>query len=207
MSEDDHENQRDVLATGHRQIQSHRDYVEFLAADLTAHGLDRWRLHYRLTKPELYYQRLLRRAEYAMTLKSAWGRLRCVVARVRLARASLRSGISIPPGVFGPGLSIAHYGSIVVNDKARAGSFVRLHSATNIGQNHRGFPVIGSHVYIGPGAVIYGAAVIGDHSRVGANAIFGDRVAPRRSVIVSQDSEVRKGRGWWLIQPGEPEAE
>jgi serine O-acetyltransferase len=82
-------------------------------------------------------------------------------------------GISIPPGVFGRGLSIAHYGSIVVNDKARVGKYCRIHCATNIGESAGGAPTIGDYVYIGPGAVIYGGITLGNEIAVGANAVVG----------------------------------
>ena len=85
----------------------------------------------------------------------------------------MRLGISIPPGVFGRGLSIAHYGSIVVNDTARVGKYCRIHSGTNIGVLGDRAPVIGDFVYIGPGAVIYGGAIVGDEVIVGANAVVG----------------------------------
>lgn len=70
----------------------------------------------------------------------------------------VRLGFSIPINVFGPGFRINHYGLIVVNPKARVGAFCDIHQGVNIGE---GFgkdevPEIGDHVYIGPGAKIYG---------------------------------------------------
>lgn len=87
---------------------------------------------------------------------------------------SVRTGLSIPPGVFGRGLSIAHYGSIVVNNEASVGRFCRIHSATNIGTYKGGAPTVGNFVYIGPGAVLYGDITIGDEVAVGANAVVGN---------------------------------
>ncbi|WP_373415071.1 serine O-acetyltransferase [Rhodococcus sp. NCIMB 12038] len=81
------------------------------------------------------------------------------------------AGISIPPGVFGPGLSIPHYGSVIVNDKVRAGRFCRIHSGVNIGENRGSAPVLGDGVYFGPGAVAYGDIVIGNRCVVGANSV------------------------------------
>lgn len=40
---------------------------------------------------------------------------------------SAKLSISIKPNVFGPGLSIAHYGGIVVNPNAHIGSNCRIH--------------------------------------------------------------------------------
>lgn len=157
----------------HDRIRTHADYKTFLREDLRAHGLEAWRLYYRVTRPTLHFQRVLRRVEYLQTHHFAIGRARMVIARLRLARMSVRLGISIPPGVFGRGLSIAHYGSIVVNDHARVGKYCRIHSATNIGVSADGAPIIGDYAYIGPGAVIYGPITLGDQIAVAANAVVG----------------------------------
>lgn len=164
---------RNKSSDHHDSIRSKADYSAFLREDLRAHGLDSWRPYYRLTRPTLHFQRLLRRVEYLQNSKCIIGRILFVYARVRLARNSVRLGISIPPGVFGRGLSIAHYGSIVVNDGARVGKYCRIHSATNIGTFAGSAPVIGDYVYIGPGAVIYGGVTLGNEIAVGANAVVG----------------------------------
>lgn len=75
--------------------------------------------------------------------------------------------------MFGPGLRINHYGLIVVNPKARVGAFCDIHQGVNIGVGFREdeVPEIGDHVYIGPGAKIYGRIRIADRIAVGANAV------------------------------------
>ena len=99
-------------------------------------------------------------------------------ARVRLARLAVHTGISIPPGTCDRGLSVAHTGSIVVNDRARIGSFCRIHSGTNIGVQANGVPKLGSRVYLAPGAVLFGDITVGDDVLVGANAVVGRDVPP-----------------------------
>lgn len=194
------------MAISHDSIRTKADYLSFLREDLGAHGIHSWHFHYRLTRPALHFQRLLRRVEYLQSRQSVVGRGLLVIARVRLARASVRLGISIPPGVFGRGLSIAHYGSIVVNDEARIGKYCRIHSATNIGVSAGGAPTIGDYVYIGPGAVIYGGVTLGDEIAVGANTVVGkDFVGPATlggvpaRVISSEGS--RKIMPQWMPKP------
>tara|TARA_B100000378_G_scaffold99850_2_gene79405 strand:- start:919 stop:1287 length:369 start_codon:yes stop_codon:yes gene_type:complete len=120
----------------------------------------------------------------------------------------VRTGISIPPGVFGPGLSIAHYGSIVVNDGARVGSFCRIHSGTNIGTYRGAAPSLGDYVYLGPGAVLYGGISIGDYVAVGANSVVGKDVPPHVTVVgagkVLPDSDSRSVLPDWMIPDGPP---
>jgi serine O-acetyltransferase len=178
------------------QIRDRADYRAFLTADLLAHDVPRWHFYLRPRYPELHFQRLLRYVEYTQSKRTLSFRARYVVARVRLARLAVHTGISIPPGSFGPGLSIAHVGSIVVHDRARIGSFCRIHSSTNIGVHQGGVPRIGDRVYIAPGAVIYGAVSIGDDVMIGANSVVNSDVpsgvtvagAPAR-IIAHQGSQ------------------
>lgn len=191
------------VPTGWRRIRSRDDLEEFNRLDLQAHGLERWRFYLSPKYPELRYQRLLRYVEY---LGSRPGRIRGVLYsfhRVRLARLAVLTGISIPPGVFGPGLSVAHVGSIVVNDGARVGSWCRIHSSTNIGVFNGSAPAIGSRAYIGPGAVLYGGITIGDGVAVGANSVVhsdvpsGVTVAGAPARVVSDRDSSRALPEWF----------
>lgn len=161
--------------------------------DMKAHGVSKWRADYSIRLPELAYQRLLRKVEGCSGTR--FGRLYRLFLRLRLKRMSIRTGISVPPGVFAGGLSIAHYGSVIVNRKARVGSFCRLHGSTNIGEYRGQAPILGDYVYVGPGAVLYGGIRIGDGVVIGANSVVNSDVpenvtvagAPAR-IISSRDS-------------------
>ncbi|QMU23258.1 serine O-acetyltransferase [Gordonia rubripertincta] len=177
-------------------------YEDFLASDLAAHNENRWRAIYRVKKPALYFQRLLRRVEYleSVVKKQPWRRPELAYVRFRLLRVSVRTGLSVPAGVFGRGLSIAHYGSVVVNSKARVGSFCRIHSSTNIGADLKGVPVIGNNVYIGPGAVIYGAIKVGNNVAIGANAVV-NRDVPDGVVVAGIPARIINEAGSASIMP------
>jgi serine O-acetyltransferase len=86
---------------------------------------------------------------------------------------SVHLGFSIPINVFGPGLCIAHRGTIVINKNASVGENCRIHACTNIGSNRDDIsaPQIGNNVYIGPGAKIFGDIVIADNIAIGANSV------------------------------------
>jgi serine O-acetyltransferase len=86
----------------------------------------------------------------------------------------MRLGFSIPINVFGPGLSIAHRGTIVVNAGTRIGANCRLHVCVNIGAGAGSggkAPTLGDNCYIAPGAKIFGDVVIGPNTAIGANAV------------------------------------
>lgn len=88
-------------------------------------------------------------------------------------RLSVACCFSIPCNTFGPGLSIAHRGTIVVNSRARIGENCRIHIDTNIGASggNPEAPRLGDRVYIAPGAKIFGDIVIGDDVAIGANSV------------------------------------
>ncbi|AKB28790.1 serine O-acetyltransferase [Methanosarcina siciliae C2J] len=87
---------------------------------------------------------------------------------------SVHLGYSIPINVFGPGLCIAHRGTIVVNKDTIIGENCRIHACTNIGSGRDNVllaPKIGNCVYIGPGAKIFGNVEIADNIAIGANSV------------------------------------
>lgn len=121
------------------------------------------------------FQRTLRKLEYYKNCKSGpWALWNRFFLTRKYNRLSLKLGFSIPPNVFGPGLSIAHFGTVIVNGSAKVGANCRLHACVNIGTeagSADSAPTIGDNCYIGPGAKIYGAIHIPDGVAVGANAV------------------------------------
>lgn len=93
-----------------------------------------------------------------------------------LRHLSFKSGIQIPYNTdIDKGFYIGHFGTIVVNGKAKIGRNVNISPSVNIGQSNRGknkgYPTIGDEVYIGPGAKIIGAVHVGNNVAIGANAV------------------------------------
>lgn len=155
-------------------IQSKADYLEYLEADRIAlsrghrYGVVDW-----LIDDIWNFERKLRKVEYYHNcVKSVWGGLVRRIMFYRLHKLGVRLSFSIPINTFGPGLSIAHYGPIVVNANARIGKNCRIHVGVNIGEGHGALaPQIGDNCYLGPGAKIFGGVVIGNNVKVGANAV------------------------------------
>jgi serine O-acetyltransferase len=116
--------QRDeIIPLNSRATAGPRDKKElrhYLAEDLQAHGITRWRWHDRFRFPVLHFQAELRKTEYVInTRKGRLGRSYASLLRYRLQRMGIKLGFTIPPNVFGPGLSIAHWGTIVINEDCR----------------------------------------------------------------------------------------
>lgn len=152
-------------------IQSYQDYLDYLEADRRA-------LHKRGSLKEWFFddvwtfQRRLRRAEYLNNCRK--NVIRRLFAQYRMRSLGIRLGFSIPMNAFGPGLAIAHVGTIVVNKGARIGANCRIHVGVNIGTaagKNFDAPTLGDNVYIGPGAKLFGLIRIGDRAVIGANAV------------------------------------
>jgi serine O-acetyltransferase len=150
------------------------EYEYYLEADRAS--LEVTRTRPRLFGDEIWrFERLLRAIEYHENCHPSllWAPYRALLS-IRLHRLSTRLGFTIPPHVFGPGLAIAHRGTIVVNACARVGANCRVHVCVNIGSRagtHDQAPVIGDNVYIGPGAMLFGPIRIADDIAIGANAV------------------------------------
>jgi serine O-acetyltransferase len=126
-----------------------------------------------LLRNEIYsFEVKLRKLEYALNCSN--NPIRTMYRKFLFRRISIRLGYSISPNTFGPGLSIAHRGTIVVNGGARIGANCRIHVDVNIGTEagkSAAAPTIGDNCYIGPGAKIFGPIEIGSGTVVGANAV------------------------------------
>lgn len=155
-------------------IDSKKAYQYYLEQDRIALGRKKDR------RPQLFgdeiwkFEILLRKLEYDMNCRS--GLMAGMVGKYhkfRFHRLSVRLGMTIPPNVFGPGLSIPHYGTIVVHGNVRAGRNCRLQEGVTIGATNGSHEaaVIGDNCYFGSGAKVIGAVHIADDVAVGANAV------------------------------------
>jgi serine O-acetyltransferase len=84
---------------------------------------------------------------------------------------------------FGPGFVLLHSNGVVINGSVRGGENIRLEHQVTIGAEEHESPQLGNDIYIGAGAKILGAVVIGDGARIGANAVVVDDVPPYSTVV------------------------
>lgn len=153
-------------------IRSREDYRHYLNADRISLGVDNT-IRARLFDDIWKYQRLMRKLAFLTNCDGNRLQLRWVAHRYESLGKKL--GFTIGCNVFGPGLSIAHRGTIVVHNKARVGANCRLHICVNIGAQlgagEAAVPCIGDNCYIGPSAKLFGDIRIGDNVAIGANAV------------------------------------
>lgn len=159
-------------------ILSKQQYMYYLEQDRIALGkpkasIKQWIKDFLFPDYIYQFQKLLRKVEYTKNCKKGFlGKLKHIWLVFWFKRLSLKLGFSIPPNVFGPGLAIIHYGTIVVNANAKVGANCRIHPSTCIGASGGSSkaPQIGNNFYIAPGVKIYGDIIIANNIATAANA-------------------------------------
>lgn len=165
-------------------IKSQADYVYFLEED-------RKSLNKKRKKPvpfigdEIWkFQRLMRKIEYINNCKGVLYKPYLYFLMVKYRKLSIKLGFTIPINCFGYGLSIAHYGTIIINSNVRIGNYCRIHASTNIGGTGTEVPQLGNNVYIGPGVKLFGKIKIADGIQIGANAVVNRTFEKENITIV-----------------------
>ena len=116
-------------------IRSKQDYFQYIHQDAVALGkcTPSFMLHIRnlLFPPPIWkFQQIMRKLEYFSNVKRRGVRLYWYKWRYR--KLSIKLGFSIPINTFGPGLSIAHHGPIIINPACKIGQNCRIHACVNI---------------------------------------------------------------------------
>lgn len=162
---------------GSKMIQSKQDYLYYLECDKKA--LRKTGKTPRYKHDIIWtFQRLLRKCEYYENCKSGLiSRIYAKFIKLRYVNLSHKLGFSIGFNVFGPGLCLEHYGSIIINQNATVGANCRIIGNAVIGatENHK-VPKLGNNVFIGFGAAIIGDVTVADGVAIGANAVVSKSI-------------------------------
>lgn len=105
----------------------------------------------------------------------------------RLRNLSHITGFQIPPHVCDKGLTIWHWGSIIINGNTRIGENCTLYPGVLIGwksEKEQGCANIGNNVFIGSGTKIIGEVNIGNNVIIGQNLVITKDI-PDDAVVVS----------------------
>lgn len=182
-------------------ILSKQDYLNYLEADRIALGRKKAKLLDKLLRsiaPDYIwtFQRLLRKLEYHKNVKNSgyYNKLAYLYLKLKFRKLSVRLSFTIPENVFGPGLAIAHYGTIVVNEHAKVGANCRIHVGTNIGASggtDKG-PQIGDNVYLAPGVKILGDIKIPNNTAIGANSVVTKSFEEENMMIAGIPAKIIK---------------
>ena len=167
-------------------IKNKQDLKFYLAADKFALGITKQRPSF---NDEVWkFQIALRKVEYYKSNQSTFlNKLILRLYQLRKHSLGVKLGFDIPENVFGAGLRINHFGNIIVNPAAKVGMWCDIHQGVNIGSNNSEngevlVPNIGSNVWIGPGAKIFGDINIGNEVQIAANAVVNKSAISRSTL-------------------------
>lgn len=146
-------------------IKSKNEYKQYLKMDDIANN----HKHTVVTR----WQKLYRKYEYYRNCKNKIFLPYTLLLKIYFEHFSIRLGFSIPINVFESGLSIAHYGTIVINGNAKIGRNCRIQEGVTIGATggSNKAPVLGDNIFIGSGAKIIGDITIEDDVCIGAGSV------------------------------------
>lgn len=146
------------------------------------------------------YKVALRKAEYYRNIekKSILDKAVGVLWLLRYTKLGIKLGFTIPLNVTEEGLSLPHYGTIIINANSHIGKNCRIMADVVVGSTN-GVNVaatIGNNVYIGAGAKIIGNIVIGDDVCIGANAVVTRMVESGITVGGIPAKKISNGNSW-----------
>ena len=189
-------------------IQSKEDLKKYIRQNRLMNGIpEETSLAYKIARffvPDLTIKYLcyLRKEEFYTNRGGFLCKILRLLYMYKKRKIGIKLGYSIPVNVFGPGLSLPHYGTIVVSKNAKVGKNCRLHVGTNIGASagRPKAPVIGDNVYIGPGAILFGNITIADNVTVAANATVNRNCEIPNVVLAGTPAKIVKEKyDSWII--------
>lgn len=146
------------------------------------------------------FLKLLRKCQYYSTLHTGGGKLKFVFFQLRLKRIQRKLGFSIGFNVFGYGLVIPHYGTIVVGGSNRIGNYAVLHTSTCISNNGK---IIGDGLYLATGVKMTRKVTLGDYVSVAANSVVNSDCLEGNCLLAGIPAQKKKDVKPWYIRDGE----
>lgn len=178
--------QRDSTRFGFQYMGGVRNTFSNLLANPASDNRIVWKYIYTLRHCEYY----INVPKHNVFQKAAYMVCKLYYLR-RLRHLGYITGFQIPPNTCGPGLTIFHYGTIIVGN-ATLGENCTLFPGVLIGKKtSTGRSAnIGNNVYICSGTKIIGDITIGDNVTIGQNCVIVKDI-PSDSVVVTDSRQLR----------------
>lgn len=140
------------------------------------------------------YLECMRKANYYSHLE---GKRKIIGSYYKLKQRKLgvKLGYSIANDVFGYGLVIPHYGTIVVGGGNQIGNYAVLHTSTCITNGQK---QIGDYLYVSTGAKLTTMETLGDGITVAANSVVAKSIAESNVLLAGMPAGVKKYSVPWV---------
>lgn len=132
------------------------------------------------------------------------GGISLLINKIRFKKLSRKLGFSIGPNVFGYGLVIPHWGTIVVGDSNRIGNYCVLHTSTCITDNKK---EIGDALYVSAGSIITSKITLGNNVSIGAKSLVNKSFNNENILLTGSPASIKKQRPAWYIEEGKSHKE
>ena len=177
-------------------IDSKKDYRNYIVSDRKANGINykgfigkiKYLCRILYDRRYLYIEYLRKEEYYSNTKAKLYNPLFYAFVKYRRQRLGEILGFTISKNCLGKGVRLAHYGSIIINGKAKVGDNCVIHGCVNIAKN----VIIGNNVYIGPGAKILPDVTIADNIKIGANSVVTKSFLDQGVTIIGVPAKVIK---------------
>lgn len=150
------------------------------------------------------FLKTMRKCDYYSNLSPlslhSWGGVFLLLNKLKYRKLSLKLGLSIGYKVFGYGLVIPHYGTIVVGGSNRIGNYAVLHCSTCISDNGK---IIGDGLYLATGAKITSKLTLGRNVSVAANSVVNKSFEEDNILLAGAPAVVKTKAPAWYVRDGE----
>lgn len=166
-------------------IKCKEDYIKYLKEDAFMSG--RKSIKSKIFGDEIWkWQITMRKLEYNKNCKKKLINLPYIIfLKYLFHKRSIKLGFSISINTFKEGLSIPHYGTIVINSRTKFGKNAKIHAGVNIGASggiKDAVPKFEDNIYIGPGAKVFGRIYIKKNVAIGANSVVNNSFGPNVTI-------------------------
>ena len=114
--------------------------------------------------------------------------------KFKVRMSGMKLGFTIAENVFGYGLVIPHYGTIVVGSGNRIGNYAVLHTSTCITAGKKN---IGDGLYLSTGAKVLGDIELGNFITIGANAVV-NKSEEGNCLLIGIPAEKKRYEDAWM---------
>lgn len=112
----------------------------------------------------------------------------------RYRKLGIRLGFSIAKDVFGYGLVIPHYGTIVVGGGNKIGNFSVLHTSICITNGKKN---IGDGLYVSTGAKLTTMDCLGDNVTIASNSVVTNSFRASNVLLAGMPAAIKKDMSPW----------
>lgn len=114
--------------------------------------------------------------------------------RMKQRKLGIKLGFSIACDVFGYGLVIPHYGTIIVGGGNKIGNYAVLHTSTCITNGQK---TIGDGLYVSTGAKLTTMEHLGNNTMIAANSVVTKSCNEDNVLLVGMPANTKKKQDAW----------